>query len=251
MQLYYLERKSFVEATLERPKRFVAVPLKGVLDSFIKSRREEVARIEKSKQNLLADWEKVSQERNESSLEKFSVVEGNKRILHKMSQMLEKTNNCFSVVLDVRHIIRADQYGVFSPSILSSRPEIEFRILTHASKQNFKVTKNLYKELHRLGSIKALDTNIGTSNFSKMVIRDNDEIALFISKEDVNPKKEIILCTNSKSIISAFSKVFEELWNSSKYINERITEIETGKSIPKTQLIKDPESARESYFKIL
>ena len=51
-----LETKSFVEATLERPKMFIAVPLKGVIDSFIESKKEEVARIEISKRRQREEY---------------------------------------------------------------------------------------------------------------------------------------------------------------------------------------------------
>ncbi len=246
-----LETKSFVEATLERPKMFIAVPLKGVIDSFIESKKEEVARIEISKRDLLTDWEKIGQDIKKSSSEKFSVIEGNKPILRKMVQMLERTKNCFSVALSVRQILRADQYGVFNPSILKSKSDPNLRILTQPSMHNLKATKMLHKELQHLESIKGLDTSLGTSKFSKMVIRDNDEIALFISKEDVNPKNEIILCTNSKSIVTAFLKVFEELWNQSRDISERITELENGKLPVNTQIIKDSAIALKKYNNIL
>ncbi len=246
-----LESKSFVEATLERPKKFIAVPLKGVIDSFIESKKEEVARIEKSKRDLLTDWEKIGQEIIKSSSEKFSVIEGDKTILRKMVQMLERTKNCFSVALSVRQISRADQYGVFNASILKSKSDLDIRILTQASRHNLKATKMLYKELHHLEGIKGLDASLGTSKFSKMVIRDNEEIALFISKEGVNPKNEIILCTNSKSIVTAFLKVFEELWNNSRNINQRITEIENGKLPVNTQIIKESVVALKTYNDIL
>ena len=41
-----LQKKGLVEATLEYPTRFTAVPFEKVIDSFIKSKREEVAQIE-------------------------------------------------------------------------------------------------------------------------------------------------------------------------------------------------------------
>ena len=246
-----LVRRSFVEATLERPKIFIPVPFKRVIDSFIQLRKDEFTNIEESKQNLISDWEKISQVRNETHSEKFSVIEGNRRILLKMSQMLEKTKKCFSIALSFKQILKADHHGIFDPSIRSRRPGLEFRILTQAIRQNLKALKILQKELGPLGNFKGIDTSLGTLEFSKMVLMDDDEIALFISKDDVNPKDEVILCTNSKSIISAFSNVFEELWNNSRDIKEIIVEIERGKNPFNTQIIKEPTEAIRKYNCVL
>ena len=48
-----LQKKGVVEATLENPTRFTAVPLKKVIESFVESKREEVALIEEKKKDLV------------------------------------------------------------------------------------------------------------------------------------------------------------------------------------------------------
>ena len=82
-----LQKKGLVEETLEFPARFTAVPLETVIDSFVKSKREEVAHIEEAKKRLLSDWKKISQSELDSSLEKFSVIEGKKKIFHKIEKL--------------------------------------------------------------------------------------------------------------------------------------------------------------------
>ena len=44
-----LQKKGFVEITLEFPKRYVAVPFESAIDSFIKTKRQEATFLEKSK----------------------------------------------------------------------------------------------------------------------------------------------------------------------------------------------------------
>ena len=50
-----LQKKGLIEATLEYPTRFSAVPFERVIDSFIKSKREEVNQIEETKKDLLCE----------------------------------------------------------------------------------------------------------------------------------------------------------------------------------------------------
>ncbi|MFC1487914.1 TrmB family transcriptional regulator [Thermoproteota archaeon] len=249
-----LQKKGLVEATLEYPTRFTAVPFEKVIDSFIKFKREEVAQIEKGKKNLISVWNKISQTEIESSLEKFAVIEGNKKIHHKISQMVKETSSQLSMALTVSDLFRTEQFGVFD--ILPKHPmksKIQFQAITQLSKQNLKAAKVLKPKLKPNLVLKGINPDLGSPPFSRMVIRDNEEAILFIS--DRNEKyledRETCLLTNNKKIIQAFIVVFEDLWHDSIDIEDLIVEIETGKPSPKTQLIKNPERAKNIYYEFL
>jgi sugar-specific transcriptional regulator TrmB len=250
-----LQKKGLVETTLEYPTRFIAVPFEKVVDSFIKSKREEVALIEKTKKELLSDWKKISKTELESSLERFSVIEGNKKVFHKISQMVNETISQFSMKLTVSDLFEAEQFGVFD--ILDKHPmksKIQFRVLTQTSKQNLKAIKLFNTKLKPILDFRGKNPSLGSPTFTRMAIRDNEEIILFISeknKESLKDGKEVCLCTNCKSIIEAFLIVFEDSWKDSTDIEEGITEIETGKTPLRTQVINDPVAARNIYYKVL
>jgi sugar-specific transcriptional regulator TrmB len=250
-----LQKKGLVEETLEFPARFTAVPLETVIDSFVKSKREEAAHIEEAKKDLLSDWNKISQSELESSVEKFSVIEGKKKIFHKISQMINETNSQFSMKSTVSDLFETEQFGVFD--ILDKHPtksKIQFRVLTQLSKQNLKAMKLLNTKLKPKLDFRGKDPSLGSPTFTRMVIRDNGEIIFFISNKkraSLKDGKEVCLCTNCKSIIEAFLDVFEDSWKNSKDIEDQIIEIETGKTPPKTQVIKDPAAAKNIFYKIL
>ena len=250
-----LQKKGLVEATLEYPTRFTAVPFEKVIDSFIKSKREEVAEIEEAKEDLLSVWKKISQIELESSLEKFAVIEGNKKIHHRISQMVKETSSQLSMALTVSDLFKAEQFGVFDT--LSRHPKkskVQFQALTQLSKQSLKAVKVLKSKLSPNLVFRGTNPDLGSPPFSRMVIRDNEEAILFISdmnEQYLEEDKEICLFTNSKKIIQAFGIVFEDLWQDSIDIEDSIVEIETGKPPPKTQLIKDPERAKNRYFEFL
>ncbi len=250
-----LQKKGLIEATLEYPTRFTAVPFEKVIDSFIKSKQEEVALIEEKKKDLLSDWNKISQSELDLSLEKFAVIEENKKIFQKISQMIKETKSQFSMALTVSDLFKAERFGAFE--FVYDHPmksNIHFRVLTQLSKQNLKAAKILKPKLKPILVFRGINPDVGLPPFSRMVIRDGEEIILFISDE-VNEyskwEKEVCLCTNCKSIIQAFSSVFKGLWQNSTDIESLIAEIETGKSAPKTQIIKDPASAKMRYYQIL
>ena len=250
-----LQKKGLVESTLEYPARFTAVPFAKLIDSFIKSKREEVEHIEKTKKDLLSDWEKISQTELDSSLEKFSVIDGPKKIFNKVLEMMRETNSQFSMASTVTDIFRADRFGVFDyVNKKHIKSKIQFRFLTQLSKQNLKAIKIFKSKLNPLLDFRGRNPTLGLTTFSRMVIRDNEEILLFISDENGQSSekgKEVCLCTNCKAIIQAYSGVFEDLWQDSGDIEQLIAEIETGKSSPRTQIIKDPAFAKKRYYEVL
>lgn len=250
-----LQKKGLVEATLEYPTRFTAVPFEKLIDSFIESKREEVALIEEKKKDLLSDWNRISQPELDSSVEKFSVIEGNKKIFHKISQMVKETRSQFSMASTVLNLLGAEQLGVFDyPPNRSIKSKIQFRFLTQISKNNLKAVQTLKTKLNTKFDFKGINPSLGLPSFSRMAIRDNEEMVLFISDktdESVRKGKGTCLCTNCKSIIQAFSGVFEGLWRDSVDIRHLIVEIETGKPTLKTQIIKDPLTAKKTYYEIL
>jgi sugar-specific transcriptional regulator TrmB len=247
-----LQKKGLVEATLEFPTRFTALPFKDIIDAFIKSKREEVVQIEETKKDLLSDWKNISQTELDSSLEKFSVIEGNKKIFYKISQMIKEANTQFAIALTVSDLLKAEQFGLFDFSY--DKINIEFRVLTQLSKQNLKAMKFLKPKLKSKIAFRVTNPSLGASRFSRMAIRDNDGVILFISdknKQTLNDAKEVCLSTNCKSIIEAFLGAFEDFWKDSTDIDDRICEIEKGTLTPKTYIINDAKEAHKKYHEII
>ena len=247
-----LEKKGLVEATLEYPTRFTATPFEQVIDSFIKSKRQEVDLIEESKNDLLSDWKKISQTELESSLERFSVIEGEKKIFNKISQMVKETKNEFFSIASVYGLLRADHYGIFDEIVNHPmKKKIDFRFLTQLTLEDLKSIKTLLSRIESDFVFKGRDPDRSSRISPRMVIKDKKEILLFISDEDdpsLERTIEAVLCTNCQSIIKSFHNVFQDLWNDASDIKDRIVEIENGNPPSLMELIKDPKIAKNKYY---
>lgn len=250
-----LQKKGLVEATLEAPTRYTPVPFEKVIDSYIKTKREEASIIEESKNNLLFDWNEISQTELDSSIEKFSVIEGNKKIFQRITQMVNGTNNRFSITLTLSELLRAEQFGVFdSVQEQVMKSQIQFQVLTKISKENLKSIKLLKTKLNPVFEFRGINPSLGLSKFSRMAIRDGEEMVLFLSeKNEVSLKygKEVCLYTNCKSINNALLNAFDDLWKESITIEEGVMQIETGKPIPQMLLIKDSKIVKRKFDEVL
>jgi len=248
-----LQAKGFVEATLEFPSRFTAVPFENVLNSLVKAKQEEVAFIKKAKKDLL-DY--ISKKRQVETLEKFVVIKGNRRIYSKISQIIRDTKHQLSLATTVPGLMRGDRFGVFDVAFNHPlRSMIQYRFLIEFSKENLKALKALVKRVPKTAfNFKVRNPDLGLSLFPRMVTRDNEEILFFTSRPDRADKvgkDDVCLWTNCRSLVQAFGAIFEELWRNSTDIENKIIEIETGKPTSKTYVMPDAETARKKYHETL
>ncbi len=250
-----LEQKELVEITLESPSRYIVVPFERIIDNYIQSKREEATRIEDKKQDLLSDWKQIGQSEFEPPLERFSVIEGERKVFHKISLMVQETREEFVSIATTNGLLLAEKYGVLDNILnLPSNSGIKFRYVTNVNEDNLDSVKFVLGKLNSVFSLKGKKPDLQNNIFPRFVIRDNEEILLFISSQhqmNSTPSVDTALCTNCKSIIQSFYGFFEDVWSKSSDIEDAIQEIENGIQPAIMDLIKDPSTAKTMYYDAL
>ena len=251
-----LQTKGLVEKTLESPTRFIPTSFERAIDSFIKYKRDEANLVERTKKDLIRDWNQITKTRQTLPFERFVVIEGRHKVYSKISQMMTETKNQLSTITTVTGLLRADQFGLYDAA--SKHPlksQIDFRFLTEISSKNLNGMKTILKKMSRMGfSFKGRNPDLGLSLFPRMVIRDNEETLFFITPRTAASTEELdqlCLWTNCKDLVQAFSSVFEDLWLKATDIQRKIDEVETGKPTAQTLVIENAELAKKKYESIL
>jgi pimeloyl-ACP methyl ester carboxylesterase len=247
-----LEKKGLVESTLESPIRFFSVSFEKVLDENIRMKYEEASSLEKAKNGLLSDWEKIGSSLIEPDLGKFFVIKGNRKIYSKISHMIKQTQNNFSAILTVPELVRNEQFGVFD-SIYTHplKSKIKFQFLTELTPQNLEAIKLLNIKLESGLDLKAISPSSSFTLLPRMVIRDKDEALFFISPKTslfTAGRDEICICTNNASLIQALTGIFKELMQYSTAIEKKIFEIETGMLPRVTRLLDSAKNSRRQWL---
>ena len=247
-----LQSKGLVESTLEAPKRFTAVPLEKVLDAFVKAKREEATLIESTKKDLLLYWKSVGKTRPEAPLEKFVVIEGNNKIYSKISQMIAETKNHLSTVSTIQSLVRADQMGLFD--VVASHPlrsKIQLRFLTELSGQSSSAIKAILEKASKARvNFRGKNPELGLRPFPRMVIRDDEEVLLFITPRAETAREKQVdtgIWTNCKTLVQTFASVFEDLWRNAT----ETVPVDTGRIPPKTFILSNEETIRKKYDEIM
>ena len=244
-----LQKKGVVESTLESPIRFSSVTFENVLEKNIRAKYEEATLLEKTKNSLLSDWKKVYGTRIVPDIGKFFVIEGNRKIYSKISQMIQQAKSRFSAILTVPELVRNEQFGVYD--VIYNHPlksKIKFHFLTELSYQNLKAVKLLKKKLEAEFDLKARNYSSSFAMLPRMAIRDNEEVMFFISpKSDIfsTGRDEACICTNNGSLVQALTGIFQDLWLNSIGIEKRIQEIETGEFRAKPLLTHTVTAAKD------
>jgi len=251
-----LQNKGLIESTLEAPKRFIAVPFEKVLDLFIKAKRDEATLIESIKKDLLLYWKSTGKTRPEAPLEKFVVIEGNNKIYSKISQMITETKNQLSTISTVPNLLRADQLGLFD--VVSSHPlrsKIQLRFLTELSGQNSNAINALLEKTSKARiNFRGKNPDLGLRPFPRMVIRDDEEVLLFITpiaEDSSEIQMDTSLWTNCRTLVQTFSAVFEDLWRNATETQQETVEVNNGHSPPKTFVISEAEIVHKMYDEII
>ena len=247
-----LEKKGLVESTLESPIRFFSVPFEKVLDENIKMKYEEASSLEKAKNSLLSDWEKIGSSIIEPDVGKFFVIKGNRKIYSRIAHMIRQTKKEFSAILSVPELVRNEQFGVFD-SIYTHplKSKIKFQFLTELSPQNLEAMKLLNLKLKTGLDLKATSPSSSFALLPRMVIRDKVEGLFFISPKTslhTGGKDEICICTNNPSLVQALKGIFEELLRYSIAIEKKIFEMETGKLPRVTHLLDSARKSRRQWL---
>jgi len=251
-----LQSKGLVNSTLEHPARFSAVTFEKALDLFAKAKIEEVKSIRQEKDRLLSDWQSVVIKEAEDKSAKFTVIEGRKYVYSKIQQMIQETKNQLSIITTVPSLVRADQFGVIDTAFKHPlKSKIKFRFLTELSEHDINAIKDLLEKsqkqtFHFEGRI----PDLGQRLTNRIIIKDEDEaIFLIDTEEDLHgtEREDTCLWTNSKTLVQAFTALFEDSWRNSTDIKKKIAEIETGKPTPKTYILSDAETAKEKFQEIL
>jgi sugar-specific transcriptional regulator TrmB/CBS domain-containing protein len=250
--LEVLQSKGLVESTLEFPTRFIPVSFENLLDLIIRVKKEETARLEEEKSELLTCWGSIRVEKPPPSLAKFTVMKGKERIYSKILQLIEEAKKEVLVMSDSVGIVQIEQAGITE---VIGKNDIRFRILTNVSKQNYRIVKRvLRKTLPKNLKIEGRHKDLGANVYPRFVIRDNEEVVFFLTPtEDSSTisRAETGLWTNSKEIVSALKIFFEGSWGEATDARERITEIEMGTPIKETLIIRDAEIAYQRFCRVI
>jgi sugar-specific transcriptional regulator TrmB/CBS domain-containing protein len=251
-----LLEKGFIEATLERPTRFTIVPFEALLETFINTKKSEIASFNEQKDQLLNSWHSISAPESEYPIAKFSVITGKKKIHSKMLNMIRESEKDVLLLTTRLGLIQEDIAGIFDAIVQpAQKRKVQFKILTDVEQENLRVAERLTKKFSaEKKNITFRHLNLSSSFFPRFLIKDEEQVILYAPSGDdqslLNLEDEG-LWINDRMFISVLEAFFDQMWQSAVDTVARIEELKSGIPQSETFVIKNPEVAWEKVAKVL
>jgi sugar-specific transcriptional regulator TrmB len=196
-----LENKGIIFKILERPMRFMVVPLEKILEEDLEARRQRIHKLEKKKDELMSLWQTLPKANEEQDVkETLQIIEGRRQISARVANILRGTHRQIRVVVSDRHLVWLFNSTFFEE--INKKGEIEARILTDLSQTSAFVMEQLempscdFAFLHMKGQ-------------PSFIVSDSGNLILLMENSD---EKFSAMETTYKSMLTSYTALFDLLW---------------------------------------
>lgn len=251
-----LQDKGMIEATLEAPARFAALPFGTLLDSLVRTKKAEAATLEAKKNQLLSYWEKLSAKTLENPIPKFRVLIDQKRIYAEIVRLINEAREEILVLTTGLDVVYEDLSGILDSMIRLARKNQAFQLkmLTGIAKENMKIVEEKLEETQGKMNFQWRHVDLGSRVYPQFMIRDGKEAILYLTygnKTPLSSQPDSGLCISSEMFVSALKQSFMEIWHNAVPAEEKIAELKTGKPVTETLVIRDAEEAKTKLEGVL
>lgn len=191
-----LEKMGLIYRVLDKPAKFVALPIDQALSSLIEIKRQRLMLLEKAKEEIVKLWLSLPRPSESSEVEKesFQVLKGMLRINAKASEIIRNAKKEVFIVATDDKLFQMFHSGVLDDLRRSSR-RVNVKLLTNYSLKSHFIVKKI--RLNK-GEFSYTDLNIPS-----FILVDEEELLFFLEDHIDNKKEFRAMWTNQKEIIKA------------------------------------------------
>lgn len=245
-QLKRLADRGLVRATVERPMRFIPLPVDDALDVLVREREESIQRI-KAQREVLKDAIKPSPQSDSRVIDAtFRLHQDRRTIYSQIHKMIQEAREEVLIAATKRSLGRYASAGLLT-DLRDKSKDVRVRVLTQVDEGNLDpVLEAAATGRHQIRHSDRVGSNL--------LIIDGKEILNSLVFDDApgsKGKEDVALWTDSSDFVRAQKAFFEEAWEESVHLEERKTEIRTGRVVEPIKAYIGEGSMYERFRKIL
>ena len=207
--LNQLQNKGIISVEFSSPAVYSALPFDKAIFMLINSEKEKVSLLAKKEDELTNLWEAIPRIESDAAVlkkDQLQMLNGAVHINSKIKEMLESTEKEIQIFLTLKDLARFYHQDVLKAL---SKSHLEIRYIISAKDKIPKFLKESDK-----GKVKILnDPKIQNQCF---IVKDSDEVLIFLRNSD-NHYKDVFACwTNSKSFVESMDMLFRCCWEQAK-----------------------------------
>ena len=204
-----LQNKGIVSAEFSFPTRYAALPIEQAISTLINTEKENLNILAKEEKNITELWKDVPTfaiETAEIKQDRLQTMEGTGQIYSKIKEMIKTARDqivIFGSEKDISRFYHSEIIEMSYESIAEARTILSDSLRMPHFLEDFDKNK-----------IRVMPS--GENNNQCFVIKDSDEIMLFLRNATHPSHNVFAMWSNSKSLIDPIHRLFEYSWERSQ-----------------------------------
>ncbi|HIH88431.1 TPA: hypothetical protein HA344_04370 [Candidatus Bathyarchaeota archaeon] len=242
-----LEEKKLVQRVMGRPVKFVATPMRSVIDQRIGVLRQNLSGLEENAESIVSEWKRLSSDTLESSEEpRFRIYQGRQNVFDLLFEMVERSGRVIRLVTTTNDLSRFALAGLDDKLKAMKRSGVEVRILTQIDAGSLDVVGQYAK------SFDLRHINLKTP--IRFAITDEKEALNTITMDDsmnMTTQTDMGLWTDASNYVAAQRTFFDALWSLADDANSVIRFIQTGTPKPEMKTFTTQEDYNSTFHDMI
>jgi sugar-specific transcriptional regulator TrmB len=221
-----LEKRGLLSCILEKPIKFKAVNFEDAYDILVKTKKLNVAMLERKKQGLVELWASIPQQKSEpETKEIFQMLEGEEQLILKANELAERTEKEICVIAPDLDLLRLYHSGFTDNLEKISKKKAKVLLLTNSSTKSRFITEKM-----SLTNVKFIP--IKSEDMPSFILSDKQELLFSIKNNTMQDsamrrkkEKTSFLWTNYSTFIKSLNLLFTNLWNTKPPITAGLLEL--------------------------
>ena len=233
-----LSERGFVDVSLERPRRFTAVPPAAALGARLEEMRQASEELAKERERFIQDLKEVTVQPREELPVRFRIIQGREEGRKTAHRIIEGAQEEVAVISTENSLIDKSIFGTDAVLKECARRGVRIRILANITPRSGEVARDF------LSFCEVRHSAAGA--IAHALVIDRKQVMLFATAEDDvarDNRKDVNLWTNNAQFAGLFAGLFESAWSASEASSERLAEIEGGREGSVFEPLDDPRVA--------
>ena len=242
-----LEEKEFVQRVMGRPVKFIAAPLRVVIDRQMGGLRHTLEDLEGNQDAIIMDWENLARGSEQRAEEpRFRIFQGRQQVFELLLEMYDRAHDTIRLVTTTSDLARLSLWGLDDKLKTLNKQGKKIRILTQIDSENWKEVAPYcaFAETRHI----TLQTPI------RFAIIDGGEALTTVAMDDsmsMTTNADTGLWTDAPSYVTAMGIFFDALWSLAPDANLVIESLKTGEPTPEIRTYTTQEEYSSIFSKMI
>jgi sugar-specific transcriptional regulator TrmB len=206
-----LQERELVKATMERPMKFIPVPIDKALDLLIKETESKLTVMKGRYDTVLDRWSNVMSEPPGTDVLSFKIVQGRRQIYELLLKMFGSAEKWIRLVTTKKDLVRFQYVGLDDALKKASKRGVKVQIVVQYEDDKLDIIPHYVN----FASVKT----VSISKATRLFVADDREMIITFTTDDsmtLNTKQETCLkiqSTEGKSLDTVVD-IFSNFWDS-------------------------------------